>query len=70
MLFNRKFIAATASLFIAATSIEASNFSPQVTLQNAHYESQGFRILSKENIDNYSVRIKQPKSCETGVQVK
>ncbi|KAG2214852.1 hypothetical protein INT46_000150 [Mucor plumbeus] len=68
MLFNRKFIAATASFFIAATSVEASNFSPQITLQNAHYESQGFRILSKENIDNYSVRIKQPKSCETGVQ--
>lgn len=70
MLFNKKFITAAASFFIAAASIEASSFSPQVALQNARYESQGFRILSKENIDNYSVRIKQPKSCETGVQVK
>lgn len=70
MLFNKKIISVAASFLLAATaSVDSYQFSPQVALQNARYESQGFRILSSENVDNYSIRIKQPKSCESGVQV-
>lgn len=70
MLFNKKIISVAASFLLAATaSVDAYQFSPQVALQNARYESQGFRILSSEHVDNYSIRIKQPKSCESGVQV-
>lgn len=72
MLFNKKFVSIATSFFFAATaaSVDAYQFSPQVALQNARYESQGFRILSSEHVDNYSIRIKQPKSCEDGVQVR
>lgn len=46
-------------------------FSPmQVTLKNMEYHNQGFRTLENKNVEGYSVRIKQPKSCEDGVQVK
>ncbi|KAI8636895.1 Alpha/Beta hydrolase protein [Parasitella parasitica] len=68
MLFTSRIIALAACFFIASNPVNSLKYSPQVALQNARYESQGFRILSSEKIDNYSVRIKQPKSCEPGVQ--
>lgn len=42
----------------------------QVAMQHREQEAQGFRILQNENVQGYSVRVKQPKSCEKGVQVK
>jgi len=75
LLFNKKNISVAPRFFLvsfllaATASVDAYQFSPQVALQNARYESQGFRILSSEHVDNYSIRIKQPKSCESGVQV-
>lgn len=67
MFLSRKLLTITAGLgaFIA---VQALN-SLEVIMKNAEYASQGFNILSRSDVDGYSVRIKQPKSCEEGVQV-
>ncbi|KAI8968842.1 Alpha/Beta hydrolase protein [Mycotypha africana] len=40
----------------------------QIALQHAVYKAQGYHILQNQNVEGYSVRIKQPQSCEEGVQ--
>jgi cathepsin A (carboxypeptidase C) len=39
----------------------------QSVLQN--YETQGYRVLSNKNVEGYTVRVKQPTSCENNTQV-
>ncbi|KAG0736544.1 hypothetical protein G6F23_010887 [Rhizopus arrhizus] len=42
-------------------------FTPmQSVLQN--YETQGYRVLSNKNVEGYTVRVKQPTSCENNIQ--
>lgn len=63
MLFPTKLVSLVAIGSLFATVQAAS----QHVLQN--YETQGYRVLSNENVDGYTVRIKQPKSCEENIQV-
>lgn len=42
----------------------------QVSMRHLEYEQLGFRILRNNNVEGYSVRVKEPKSCEEGVQVR
>jgi cathepsin A (carboxypeptidase C) len=68
MLISTKLLTLVTSL---GSFVLANSFIPmQVALKNMEYESQGFRILENKNVEGYSVRIKQPKSCEGGIQVK
>jgi hypothetical protein len=67
MFFSRKLLAVAAgfSTFMAAQALSTL----EVVMKNAEYAAQGFDILTHPDVDGYSVRIKQPKSCEEGVQV-
>lgn len=68
MLFSKKILAFAVGL---GSLVLANAISPmQVSLKHKEYETQGYRILQNKNVQGYSVRIKQPKSCEEGVQVK
>lgn len=68
MLFSKKILAFAVGL---GSLVITNAISPmQVSLKHKEYETQGYRILQNKNVEGYSVRIKQPKSCEEGVQVK
>ena len=68
MLISKSLFALTSSLSLLFT---ASAYIPaqQVPLKIAEYDTQGFSVLTSDKVEGYSVRIKQPKSCEEGVQV-
>lgn len=42
----------------------------QVTFQNEKYKQEGFQVFSSSTVEGYSLRLKQPKTCEPGIQVK
>ncbi|GAA5815666.1 hypothetical protein MFLAVUS_009179 [Mucor flavus] len=66
MLFSKKILAFAVGL---GSLVLTNAISPmQVSLKHKEYETQGYRILQNKNVEGYSVRIKQPKSCEEGVQ--
>jgi hypothetical protein len=67
MLISRKLLTVAAG-FSALMAVQALN-SLEVVMKNAEYAAQGFNILSRPDVEGYSVRIKQPKSCEEGIQV-
>ncbi|KAI8369176.1 Alpha/Beta hydrolase protein [Choanephora cucurbitarum] len=67
MLISKSLFALTSSLSLLFT---ASAYIPaqQVPLKIAEYDTQGFSVLTSDKVEGYSVRVKQPKSCEEGVQ--
>lgn len=67
MLISKKILA----LAVGLGSLVLTNaLTPmQVSMKHLEYEQLGFRILRNKNVEGYSVRIKEPKSCEEGVQV-
>jgi cathepsin A (carboxypeptidase C) len=66
MLLTKKF-AGLLGVFGSVLIVQAFNAPQHVFTSNV--DTQGFRILQNDVIDGYSVRIKQPESCEEGVQV-
>lgn len=67
MLFSKKILALATGL---GSLVLTHALTPlQVTMRHVEYEQLGFRILQSKNVEGYSVRIKEPKSCEEGVQV-
>ncbi|KAG2209772.1 hypothetical protein INT47_001920 [Mucor saturninus] len=66
MLISKKILAFAAGL---GSLVLTHALTPmQVTMRHVEYEQLGFRILKSNNVEGYSVRIKEPKSCEEGVQ--
>lgn len=71
-------LSAVLSLLIAASSsfaldfhfVDQSNPTPASERAVPDVQDQGYRVLANERVKGYSVRIKEPKSCEQGVQVK
>lgn len=58
----------------AITLAASINFYDQASLHASYSPSfggklQSFRVITNEKVQGYAVRVKQPLSCEQGVQV-
>ncbi|KAI8876330.1 peptidase S10, serine carboxypeptidase [Backusella circina FSU 941] len=67
MLLSKK-ILTLATVFGSALLTSAFDAKQVSFKTELNYDTQGFHTLQNDAIEGYSVRIKQPKSCEDGIQ--
>jgi cathepsin A (carboxypeptidase C) len=67
MLYSKKIVSLLTAGFILVTGSLAAT-PDRHTIQM--YEAQGYKVLTSQKVSGYSVRIKQPSSCEDNIQVK